>query len=154
MDQDNRKIEEPVNDVPARYAEPEIDNAVDEDDAPTEWVPTRFEKRIKAIPAEQWNLYQLIVGILIGTFTVFALFMGGKDFSPLFWVAIALVLVFPRILEDRGRRSLTRLRVVMIVTIAGGMAAVLLYKGFTQGWDFLSGKPEEAAARARQFIKM
>jgi len=125
---------------PAHSAEPEIDD--DDDDAPTEWVPSRFERRIHAIPEAQWKLYQTVGGVLIGAFTVFALFFGGQGLNPLFLIAIVLALFAPNMLEDRGRRKLTRGRMVMAITIAIGVAAMAVYTGMTKGWRVFSLKKE------------
>lgn len=126
---------------PERYAAPEIDD--NDDDAPTEWVPSRFEKRIHAIPEKQWNLYQTLAGLAIGAFTVFALFFGGQGLNPLFLAAIVLALLVPNMLEDRGRRRLSRGRIVMIITMAVGIAAMAIYFAVTKRGD---AKPEEIEA--------
>jgi len=135
----------PVNEA-QRYAEPEIDDPDPEDDAPTEWVPSRFEKKIHAIPEKQWVLYQVIGGALIGIFTVIALFFGGAGLNVPFLIAIALALVGPNMLEDRGRRKLSKGRMVMVIVIAVGIVALFLYNGFTKGWNFVAEKTEEEAA--------
>ena len=130
-----------------KYAAPEIDDD-DDDDAPTEWVPSRFEKRVHAIPEDKWKLYQILGGGAIGLFTVAALFLGGtgKAGSALFLVAVVLALLLPNWLEDRGRRKLNLARYAMIAVIAVGVVALLLYTGLTQGWDFFKKKDEAEAA--------
>ena len=150
MEQEKQKLEENSTEeenleagIPAeaspsddltRYASPEIED--DEDDAPTEWVPSRFEKRIHAIPEGLWNLYQTLAGVAVGAFSVFALYFGGSGLSPLFLAALALALAAPNILEDRGRRRLSRFRIVLIIAIALGVIGMTAYTGATQGWDF------------------
>ena len=133
-----------------RYAAPEIDDD-DEDDAPTEWVPSRFEKKVHAIPDRTWNLYQIAGGVVIGAFTVAALFLGGSGLNVPFLVAIVLALFVPNWLEDRGRRKLNVARYAMIAVIAVGVVALLLYTGLTQGWDFFK-KKDEAEAALRTFM--
>ena len=135
-----------------KYAAPEIDDD-DDDDAPTEWVPSRFEKRIHAIPEARWKLYQILGGGAIGLFTVGALFLGGtgKVGSALFLAAVVLALLLPNWLEDRGRRKLNVARYAMIIVIAVGVVALLLYTGLTQGWDFFK-KKDEAEAALRTFM--
>ena len=141
--------EEPRHGIDAqRYAAPEIEDD-DPDDAPTEWVPSRFEKRIHAIPEKQWNLYQTLAGLAIGVLTVIALFFGGEGLNPLFLVALVLALFAPNMLEDRGRRKLVRLRMVMVITIAAGLVFMVVYLGTTKGWHFFTKKEEaESALRA------
>ncbi|MBR7187996.1 MAG: hypothetical protein IKD53_05525 [Clostridia bacterium] len=137
----------------ARYAQPEIDSD-DEDDTPTEWVPSRFEKRIHAIPEKQWVLYQTLAGIAIGAFTVFALFFGGEGLSPMFIVALVLALLAPNMLEDRGRRKLNRLRITMVIVLAVGIVGMAIYLGATRGWSFFSRKEAEAAIRRMGFFRI
>ena len=79
-------------------------------------------------------------------FTVAALFLGGTGVSAPFLVAIALALLLPNWLEDRGRRKLTKGRYAMIIVIAVGVVGVFLYLGFTQGWDIFKKKEEAEAA--------
>ena len=130
-----------------RYAAPEIDDD-DEDDAPTEWVPSRFEKKIHAIPDRTWDLYQIAGGVVIGAFTVAALFLGGSGLNVPFLVAIVLALFVPNWLEDRGRRKLTKGRMAMVIVIGIGLVALVLYTGITRGWNFRQ-KKEEAETAAR-----
>jgi len=142
MDNEDKKIvEQPPE---QKYIAPEIDD--DDDDAPTEWVPSRFEKRIHAIPDAKWDLYQILGGAAIGVFTVASLFLGGTGVSAPFLVAIVLALLLPNWLEDRGRRKLTKGRYAMIIVIAVGVVGIMLYTGFTQGWDFIKKKDEAEAA--------
>ena len=143
MDNEDKKlVEQPPEN---KYAAPEIDDD-DDDDAPTEWVPSRFEKKVTAIPRAQWDRYQILGGTAIGVFTVAALFLGGTGVSAPFLVAIALALLLPNWLEDRGRRKLTKGRYAMIIVIAVGVVGVFLYLGFTQGWDIFKKKEEAEAA--------
>lgn len=136
-----------------KYVAPEIDDDDDDDDAPTEWVPSRFEKRIHAIPDARWDLYQILGGAAIGVFTVFSLFIGGAGVSAPFLVALALALLLPNWLEDRGRRKLLKARYAMIIVIGLGVVGMLLYVGFTQGWDFFKKKDEaETAVRALRWM--
>ena len=131
-----------------RYAAPEIEDD-DEDDAPTEWVPTRFEKKIKAIPDKQWNLYQTLAGVVIGAATAGTLFLGGsgsKGSSIPFLIAVVVALAGPNVLEDRGRRKLNRFRMVLIIVMAVSIIAFTIYNGTTKGWDFMKKKEETEAA--------
>ena len=148
MDNEEKKLAEQPPEQ--KYAAPEIDD--DDDDAPTEWVPSRFEKRIHAIPDAKWDLYQILGGAAIGLFTVFALFLGGTGVSAPFLVAVVLALLLPNWLEDRGRRKLTKGRYAMIAVIAVGVIAVFLYTGFTQGWDIFRKK--ETAEALNKFGHM
>ena len=125
----------------------EIDDD-DDDPAPTEWVPTRFEKRVKAIPESKWNLYQCLAGAAIAIYTVLALFFGGQGLNPLFLVGVVLALVLPRWLEDRGRRSLYKGRKVMLIVMAVTLVALALIHGFRTGFNFFE-KKEEAGEAAR-----
>lgn len=143
MDSEEKKLEAQAPET--KYVAPEIDDD-DEDDAPMEWVPSRFEKKVHAIPQARWDLYQILGGAAIGIFTVCALFLGGTGVSAPFLVAIVLALLFPNWLEDRGRRKLTKGRYAMIIVISVGVVAMLLYTGFTQGWDFFKKKEEVEAA--------
>ena len=150
MDNEDKKlVEQPPE---QKYAAPEIDDD-DDDDTPTEWVPSRFEKRIHAIPDAKWDLYQILGGAAIGLFTVFALFLGGTGVSTPFLVAVVLALLLPNWLEDRGRRKLTKGRYAMIAVIAVGVVAVFLYTGFTQGWDIFR-KKEAAEAAVKAYVRM
>ena len=144
MDNEAKKIEQQPPEQ--KYIAPEIDD--DDDPAPTEWVPSRFEKRIHAIPDAKWDLYQILGGAVIGLFTVFSLFIGGAGVSAPFLVAIVMALILPNWLEDRGRRKLNKGRYAMIIVIGVGVVAILLYTGFTQGWNFI-GKKDEAEAAVR-----
>jgi len=143
MDNEAKKLEQQPPEQ--KYIAPEID---DDDPAPTEWVPSRFEKRIHAIPDAKWDLYQILGGAVIGLFTVFSLFIGGAGVSAPFLVAIVMALILPNWLEDRGRRKLNKGRYAMIIVIGVGVVAILLYTGFTQGWNFI-GKKDEAEAAVR-----
>ena len=141
MDNEDKKLTVPEPEQ--RYAAPEIDD--DDEPAPTEWVPSRFEKRVHAIPEARWTLYQILGGGAIGLFTVLALFLGGTGISAPFLVAIVLALLLPNWLEDRGRRKLTKGRYAMIIVITVGVVVMFLYTGLTQGWDFFKKKDEAQA---------
>ena len=142
MDQEDKKLDQQPPEQ--KYVTPEIDD--DDDDAPTEWVPSRFEKRIHAIPEAKWNLYQILGGAAIGLFTVVMLFYGGSGVNAGFLIAVVLALLLPNWLEDRGRRKLTKGRYAMIAVIAIGVVSMFLYMGFTRGWDFFKKKEEAEAA--------
>lgn len=149
MDQQNNK-----QDQPQRYANPEIDDilADDPDEAPTEWVPSRFERKIHAIPEKTWDLYQYLGGGLIGVIVVASLYLSGSGLGAGFLIAVVLALVFPNWLEDRGRRKLTKARYAMIAVIALGLIAMVLYLGMTKGWDSFFKK--EAAETARNAMRL
>ena len=134
MDNEEKKLSENVPET--AYDTPEIDN---DDDAPTEWVPSRFEKRIHAIPEAKWNLYQILGGGLIGLIAVAGLCLGGTGVTPGFLVAVVLALLLPNWLEDRGRRKLNKARIAMIVVLAVGLIAMTVYTGMTQGWSLTGG---------------
>ena len=139
-----------------RYSKPEIDNDPikwDKDEAPTEWVPTEFEKKIKAIPEDKWNLYQTIGGAAIGIIAAALLFASSSGLSWGFLVAVVLALLLPNWLEDKGRRKLFRARIAMIIALGIGIVAMLLYNGFTYGWDFFK-KKEEAETAARILLRL
>ena len=131
-----------------RYAAPEIDDilADDPDEAPTEWVPSRFERKVHAIPDKLWDLYQILGGALIGVIVVVSLLSSGAGFSAGFLIGVVLALVLPNWLEDRGRRKLTKGRYAMIAVIAVGLIAMVLYNGLTKGWDFFLKKETAEAA--------
>lgn len=138
-----------------RYATPEIDNNTpdwDTDEAPTEWVPTRFEKRIKAIPEDKWNLYQTIGGVVIGIVVAVLLFAGNRGVGAGFLISALLALLLPNILESKGRRKLLRARIVMIAVLAVSIVVMVLYNGMTYGWDFFT-KKEETEAMLRTFFQ-
>ena len=139
-----------------RYSKPEIgDDPIqwDKDEAPTEWVPTEFEKKIKAIPEDRWNLYQTLGGGLIGAISAALLFSGGSGLSAGFLIAVVLALVVPSWLEDKGRRKLLRARLAMIVVLGVCILGMLLYNGFTRGWDFFK-KKEAVEALARVIFRV
>ncbi len=102
----------------------------DEDEAPTEHVPTEFEKKMAAIPENKWRIYQIIAGIAIGLFTVFALF-GGEDSSFMFIIALCLALLGPNQFEKSANRKIFQARYALIVTIAVGLVVMLIYYGAT-----------------------
>ena len=135
-EQNNRQD---MNDLQKRYSKAEIDAILpdDTDEAPTEWVPSRFEKRVNAIPEGQWTLLQALGGTIVGAAVVFALFLGGEGsgFSWGLLVAVALALFLPNWLEDRCRRKLTKARYIMIAVIAVGIVGMVLFTGLTKGWD-------------------
>lgn len=150
MSEENNKREEPT--LQQRYSKAEIDDilADDPDEAPTEWVPTRFEKKIKAIPESTWTLYQILAGMVIGGITVASLFLGGWE-SGMSWgflVSVVLALLVPNWMEDRGRRKVMKLRYTMIAVIAVGIIAMVLYTGMTKGWDSFTIKKAKDAAWA------
>ena len=144
MDQENEKRTDAE-----RYAKPEIEDDViawDTDEAPTEWVPTQFEKRIKAIPDKQWDLYQYLGGALIGVIAVVCLFSGGAGLSAGFLIAVVLAMLVPNWLENKGRRKLTKGRYVMLAVMTVGSIAMVLYTGFTKGWAVFTRKETQALA--------
>ena len=141
MDQDPKMTTE------ERYQKAEIDDDIlvdDPDEAPTEWVPTRFEKRMKAIPEGQWTLFQILAGAAIGGIAVFSLFAGGTGMSWGFLVSVALALLLPNWFEDRSRRKVNKGRYAMIIVIALGLIAMVLYTGLTKGWTVFKPRTEEA----------
>jgi len=97
----------------------------DEDEAPTEHVPTAFEKKMAAIPEDKWNLYQIIAGIVIGLFTVYALY-GGEDTSYMFLTAILIALVGPNQFEKAANRKIYKGRVAMCISLAVGIAVMFV----------------------------
>ena len=98
----------------------------DDDEAPTEHVPSEFEKKMAAIPENKWNLYQIIGGILIGLFTVFALF-AGEDSSFMFLTAICIALLGPNQFEKSANRKVYKGRVAMCISIAVGLLIMFIY---------------------------
>ena len=149
--EDNNRNETPQE----RYAAPEIgDNtpAWDTDEAPTEWVPTQFEKRVKAIPEDRWNLYQTLGGAAVGVVVAVLLFTGNKGVSAGFLIAVALAMLLPNWLESKGRRKLLRARIVMIIVLAIAIAGIVLYNGLTHGWDFFE-KKEAVEALSRLCLR-
>ena len=157
MSEENNRQEEQT--LQQRYSKAEIDDilADDPDEAPTEWVPTRFEKRVKAIPEARWTLYQILGGAAIGGITVASLFLGGRD-SGMSWgflVSVVLALLVPNWLEDRGRRKVMKGRYAMIAVIAVGIIALILYTGLTKGWDsFRIKKAADAAWLAGNWLRL
>jgi len=98
----------------------------DTDEAPTEHVPTAFEKKMQAIPENKWLLYQIIVGVLIGAYTVYALF-GGEDNSFNFLTAVILALLVPNQFEKSANRKVYKGRVAMCITIAVGLVVMFIF---------------------------
>ena len=140
-----------------RYSKAEIDEilADDPDEAPTEWVPTRFEKKINAIPEKQWTLMTVAGGVLIGCIVVATLFAGGKGVGAGFLIAVLLALVFPNMLEDRARRKVTKGRYAMIIVMAVGIAGMVLYVGLTKGWDsFMRKEAEPATSMLKMWMNL
>lgn len=133
-----------------RYAKPEIDDVIqwDTDEAPTEWVPTAFEKRVKAIPEDKWLLYQTLGGGLVGLVVAILLFAGSSGLSAGFLIGAVLALLLPNWLESKGRRKLFRARIAMIVVLGVAIVAMTLYNGLTYGWDFWKKKETVEAAEA------
>jgi len=84
--------------------------------------------------------------VVIGLIVLAALFLGGAGLNYFFIAALVLALVGPNILEDRGRRKLTRGRMVMIIVIGVGLVIVTVYLGFTKGWNFFAAKEEAETA--------
>ena len=152
MEQNDKKPEVPEE----RYAKAEIEDNInpwDTDEAPTEWVPTRFEKRIHAIPEDKWNLYQTLGGAVIGLVIAGLLFAGGSGLNAGFLIAVVLALLLPNLLEDRGRRKLQRGRLAMIIAMAIGIGILAVYAGVTTGWNFFT-KKEAAEAALRMLSKI
>ena len=142
MEPDNKNTQNPQE----RYATPEIDDKSiqwDTDEAPTEWVPTQFEKRVKAIPEDKWNLYQTIGGAAMGLIVAALLFVGN-GVGPGFLIGAVLAMLVPNWLENKGRRKLLRARVVMIAVLLVAVVAMTIYIGTTQGWQIFT-KKETAA---------
>lgn len=98
----------------------------DEDEAPTEHVPTAFEKKMQAIPENKWLLYQIIGGVLIGAYAVYALF-GGQESSFSFLSAVILALLLPNQFEKSANRKVYKGRVAMLITITIGLVGTLVY---------------------------
>lgn len=145
MEQNDKKQET----TEQRYARPEIEDNInpwDTDEAPTEWVPTRFEKRIHAIPEDKWNLYQTLGGAAVGIISAVLLFAGGTGFSAGLLIAVALALLLPNWLETKGRRRLNRARVAMIIALGIGIVVSAVYAGVHSGWNFFEKKEAAEAA--------
>lgn len=98
----------------------------DTDEAPTEHVPTAFEKKMAAIPENQWRVYQIIGGVLTGLVTVLALF-GGDDSSMFFLIALVLALLGPNQFEKSANRKIYLGRMVLCITIGVGLVAMFVY---------------------------
>ena len=146
--QDAPAAEPPIQPEPPAqpsYDQPEIDEE-EEDDAPTEWVPTRFEKKVKAIPDRTWDMYQYLGGGAIGLITAAALFLSGTSNNIPLIVAVALAFILPRWLEDRGRRSLYKGRITMIIVLAVAIAAMVIRSVATHGFSFFEKKEEAETA--------
>lgn len=145
---ENEMIKDPAGEtvgdiVPAEKAkDEEFEKAVaeanailgdDEDEAPTEHVPTAFEKKMAAIPEDKWKLYQIIGGVALGFASVTALF-AGEDNSYMFLTAVILAMVLPNWFEKSANRKVYKGRIAMIITMSIGIAVMIAYY-------LLSGKP-------------
>ncbi len=128
-----------VDDVPdpAPAPTPSPDAAAEaEDDDDEEYIPSEMEKRINAMPPEQWKRWQMLAGAGMGIAIVACLFVFGQELSSYgLIVAALLAIVLPRYLERAWRCKLNTARMAMIVAIVVGLAIMFVVTGLRHGFN-------------------
>jgi len=120
-----------VDDVPEPAPAAEAD---EEDD---EYIPGEWEKRINALPAGKWKLYQILGGALVGLAAIASLFVFGEELSMYgLIVAALLALLLPRYLERAWRCKLVTARYAMAIAMLIGLIAIGVVIGIRTGFTF------------------
>ena len=128
-----------VDDVPDPVPDPAPSPDVvaeSDDDDDGEYIPSEMEKRINAMPPEQWKRWQLLGGAGVGIAIVACLFIFGQELSSYgLIVAALLAIVLPRYLERAWRCKLNTARMAMIVAMAIGLAIIFVVTGMRHGFS-------------------
>ena len=104
-----------------------------------------FQKFIARIDDKKWELYQWIVGIIMGLLAALALFWPAltntEESSSSFLsvptlLALFIALIVPNILEKQGLRKLTKLRMALAIAMGVCVVAYFLIMGFSKGFNF------------------
>lgn len=100
-----------------------------------------FQKFIAKLDDKKWNLYQHILGVLLGGAACVALFWKGSadNESAFSWslvVAIVIAIWLPNILERRGLRKIPRARTTMAITMGVIIVAYFAVIGIRSGFNF------------------
>ena len=91
-----------------------------------------YKENWDALSEKKQKILQIIVGILLGAGSTVSLLLStpaGQDASPIsfgFLIAIALVLVVPRVLDAQTGAQLKVLRVSMIISLIVGIASTAI----------------------------
>ena len=99
-----------------------------------------FQLFIARLDEQKWKLYQSIAGAVLGILAAVALFWDSNteqsSFSYGLIVAVIIAILIPNLLERKGLRKMSRLRVVMAITLGIVIVAYFVYTGFTTGFKF------------------
>ncbi|HWR22916.1 MAG TPA: hypothetical protein VN366_05495 [Feifaniaceae bacterium] len=144
--------EEDIRRVPPEEEEISTEPAEPVEETPPE--PTEFEKKIAAIPDDQWKKYQLIAGIVLGALSATCIVVLGRIESVGtigFIIGALLALYLPNMLEKKGGRKIPLLRTALIISLVISMGLFALY-GFVINPGYFAPAatpvPEASAAPA------
>jgi hypothetical protein len=96
-----------------------------------------LQKKVRAIPDQQWLWIQRIAGALLGILSGFLLtYFGNFDSTRMYSTigAVLVALLVPNLTEKRIKRSVQKGRVAMIIALG---AWLVIYAGIM----LLSGRP-------------
>lgn len=100
-----------------------------------------FQKFIAKLDDKKWNLYQRILGVLLGGAACAALFWKGSadNESAFSWslvIAIVIAIWLPNILERRGLRKIPKARATMAITMGVIIVVYFAVIGIRTGFNF------------------
>lgn len=100
-----------------------------------------FQKFIAKLDDKKWNLYQRVLGVLLGAAACIALFWKGSadNESAFSWsliVAIVIAIWAPNILEKQGLRKIPKTRSTMAITMGVIIVVYFAVIGIRSGFNF------------------
>lgn len=99
-----------------------------------------FQRFIAKLDDKKWDLYQRILGVVLGVAACAALFWNsgkGEDENGFTWtlvIAIVIAMLIPNILEKQGQRKIPKARIVEAITMGVCIAAYFVYVAIVKGF--------------------
>ena len=99
-----------------------------------------FQKFIAKLDDKKWDLYQRILGVVLGVAAFVALFWNtgkNEDESAFTWtlvIAIAIAMLIPNIIERQGLRKIPKARIVEAITMGVCIVVYFVVIAITKGF--------------------
>ena len=107
---------------------------------------TAFQRFIAKLDDQKWNLYQRILGVVLGIGACVALFWNtgkGEDESAFTWtlvIAIVIAMLIPNIIEKQGARRIPKLRMALVIALAVMVAGYFVYWGLVHNFQLTANE--------------
>lgn len=101
---------------------------------------TAFQRFIAKLDDQKWNLYQRILGVVLGIGACVALFWNtgkGEDESAFTWtlvIAIVIAMLIPNIIEKKAQRRIVKARTTEAITMGVCIVIYFIYVAVVKGF--------------------